>query len=65
VDHRQSPDPAELSRIEAGPGVLLTYLSSASRYLPHGPAWNLNLEYRERLSGAGHSGWAVTTIFRF
>jgi tetratricopeptide (TPR) repeat protein len=65
VDHRQSPDPAQISLVEGGPGVLLTYLSSASRYLPHGPAWNLNLEYRQRFSGAGHSGWAVTTIFRF
>jgi bacteriophage N4 adsorption protein A len=62
---QQNPDPSRLTIAEGGPGISFKYLFSGTRYEPYGPTFDLLLQYRERLSGPGHSGWVFTGILRF
>lgn len=62
---QQSPDPARTSITEGGPGVSLKYLSGGTRYQPHGPTFDLLMQYRARLSGRGHGDWVLTGVAEF
>jgi tetratricopeptide (TPR) repeat protein len=62
---QQSPDPAQTSISEAGPGVSFKYLFRGSRYEPHGPTFDALFQYRARLSGPGHGDWVLTGVARF
>jgi len=62
---QQSPDPARTSISEGGPGVSFKYLSGGTRYEPHGPTFDVLLQYRARLSGRGHGDWVLTGVAQF
>jgi len=62
---QQSPDPARTSISEGGPGVSFKYLSGGTRYEPHGPTFDVLLQYRARLSGRGHGDWVLTAVTQF
>jgi tetratricopeptide (TPR) repeat protein len=64
VDHHQNPDPAQESIVEGGPGVSFKYFFPAATYRPYWSTLNFLVQYRERLSGDGHSGWVLSLVFQ-
>jgi len=59
------PGPCRTSISEGGPGVSFKYLSGGTRYEPHGPTFDVLLQYRARLSGRGHGDWVLTGVAQF
>jgi hypothetical protein len=45
--------------------VSFKYLSGGTRYEPHGPTFDVLLQYRARLSGRGHGDWVLTGVAQF
>jgi adsorption protein A len=64
VDRRQTPDPAQESIVEGGPGVSFKYFFPMAKYQPYWSTVNLVVQYRERLTGDGHSGWVLSLVFQ-
>jgi tetratricopeptide (TPR) repeat protein len=62
---QQSPDPSKTSISEGGPGVSFKYLFDGTRYQPHGPTFDAQLQYRARISGQGHGEWVLTAVAQF
>jgi hypothetical protein len=62
---QQSPGGAQKSIFEGGPGVSFKYLFGGTRYEPHGPTFDVLLQYRARLSGRGHGDWVLTGVAQF
>jgi adsorption protein A len=65
VDRRQTPDPGRSSVFEGGPGVSFKYFFDSDGYKPQWSTVDFVVQYRERITSDGRSGWVIATIFQF
>ncbi|MEA3108275.1 MAG: hypothetical protein QOI88_2880 [Gammaproteobacteria bacterium] len=65
VDRRQTPDPARTSVFEGGPGVSFKYFFNSGGYKPQWSTVDFVVQYRERITSDGRSGWVIATVFQF